>query len=423
MIKHILTAFLLIIFIGNAFGQDTNYAREIILKLSSEDFDGRGYVDEGDRKTARFIRDEFHKHGIKPLVDNYFQPFNININTFPESLNVKIDGKNLNPGTEFLVSCSSDSDNGNYELFWLNAKKGNLDSLKNIADKHDLSDKYVVTGNSEKKITEQNIFKAAGIIVLQKNLWWRISNGHQVNDFTVLKVKKSAIDPEEASEITVKIQNNFLKDYQTQNVLGYIPGKENPEKYFFITAHYDHLGRMGKQTYFPGGNDNASGISMMMDLARHYSVHPPDVSIVFIAFGAEETGLEGSQYFAKNMPLDKEKVMFSLNLDMVGTGSDGITVVNGKVLHNYFNTLAAINKKKDYLKKIRKRGEAANSDHHFLYKEGIPAFFFYTLGDEYQEYHNLADKGKNVPLTEYEALFNLIKDYISRFPLKNELIR
>ena len=422
MIKHILTALSLIIFYGNALGQDSNYAREIILKLSSEEFDGRGYVNHGERKAASFIRDGFQKHGLKPLVGNYFQPFKISINTFPGRLKVKIDGKNLNPGTEFLVNCSSDSDNGNYELFWLNTKKGKLDSLKKIAGKHDLSDKYVVTANSEKRITEQNIFKAAGVVVLQKNMWWHVSNGHQVKDFTVLKVKKSAIDLT-ASKIKVKIKNRFLEDYQTQNVLGYIPGKINPEKYFFITAHYDHLGRMGKRTYFPGGNDNASGIAMMMDLARHYSSHPPDVSIVFIAFGAEETGLDGSKYFAKNMPIDKEKVMFSLNLDMVGTGSDGITVVNGKVLHTHFNTLAAINKKQDYLKTIRKRGEAANSDHHFLYKEGIPAFFFYTLGEEYKEYHNLADKGKNVPLTEYEALFHLVTDYISRFPLKSELIR
>jgi len=95
---------------------------------------------------------------------------------------------------------------------------------------------------------------------------------------------------------------------------------------------------------------------MMMDLARYYSNNQPDVSVAFIAFGAEETGLDGSHYFSQNMPFAKDKVLFSLNLDMVGTGSAGINVVNGRILHEYFNTLIAINKEKDYLKNAFKAG-------------------------------------------------------------------
>jgi len=359
---------------------------------------------------------------VNPLTEGYFQPFTININTFPGKQMVKIGKKNLQPGTEFLINRSSESDKGKYELFWLNTEKGSLDSLVQVASGHDLTDKYVVTANSGRKVTEQNTFNAAGVIVLQKKLWWHISNGHQVKNFTVLKVKKSAID-KNADKIRVNIRNRFLEDYKTQNVLGYIPGRKHPEKFFFLTAHYDHLGKMGQEVYFPGGNDNASGTAMMMDMARHFSTNPPDVSIAFIAFGAEETGLHGSHYFSQNMPLPKDNVLFSLNLDMVGTGSDGINVVNGRILHEYFNTLIAINKEKDYLKKVGKRGEAANSDHYFLYKAGIPAFFIYTKGKEFREYHNLADKGEDVPLTAYENLFRLIKDYISQFPLKSDLIR
>lgn len=422
MKKYLLPAFFSVFLFTNAIGQNIDYARDIIHELSGEKFAGRGYVDHGNRKTARFIRKEFKTLGVRHLVDEYFQHFTIDINTFPEKLKVKIGGKKLEPGREFLVNCSSGSDKGKYKLFWLNTKKGKLDSLTKVAAKHDLSNKFVVTANSDKKITEENIFNAAGVIVLQKKLWWHVSNGHQVKNFTVLKVKKSAID-ENADKIRVNIRNEFLEDYKTQSVLGYIPGHKHPEKFFFVTAHYDHLGKMGQEVYFPGGNDNASGTAMMIDLARHFSENPPEISIAFIAFGAEETGLHGSHYFSQNMPFPKDKVLFSLNLDMVGTGSAGINVVNGRILHEYFNTLIAINKEKDYLKKVGKRGEAANSDHHFLYQEGIPAFFIYTKGKEFREYHNLADKGEDVPLTEYENLFKLIRDYIGKFPVKSELIR
>lgn len=422
MKTYFLTAVFLFSLFSDVIGQDTSYAREVIQKLSSQEFAGRGYVDQGDRKAARYIREAFKKHGVRPVVDEYFQHFTININTFPDKLKVRIGGKKLEPGSEFLVNCNSGSDKGKYNLFWLNAEEGNLDSLAKVAAKHDLSDKFVVTANPERKITEENFFNAAGIVVLQKKLWWHVSNGNQVKDFTVLKVKKTAID-EDADKIRLNIQNRFLENYKTQNVLGYIPGRKHPEKFFFVTAHYDHLGKMGPEVYFPGANDNASGTAMMMDLARYYSNNPPDISIVFIAFGAEETGLHGSRYFSQNIPFPKDNVLFSLNLDMVGTGSAGVNVVNGRILHEYFNTLIAINKKEDYLKKVGKRGGAANSDHYFIYKAGIPAFFIYTKGNEFREYHNLADKGEDVPLTEYENLFRLIKDYISQFPLKSDLIR
>ena len=421
MLKWLLPAFITIISFQNVVAQDKEYARETILKLSSEAFHGRGYAKHGNRKAARFIREEFKAHGLKPLEQNYYQPFNIDINTFPGKQTLRIQGKDLKPGEEFLVNCNSSADKGRYELFRLNTEEGDLDSLKSVAENHDLSDKYVLTANSDKAITENNVFDASGVVVLQEKLWWHISNGNHVDDFTVLKVKRSAIDTS-AKELKVHINNRFLESYQTQNVVGYIPGDKHPEKYFFLSAHYDHLGRMGENAYFPGGNDNASGVALMMDLARYFTENPPDFSIVFIAFGAEETGLEGSKYFSRHMPVDAEKVMFSLNLDMVGTGSDGIMVVNGKVLHSHFNRLAAINKAEDYVRKVDKRGEAAISDHYFIYKAGIPAFFVYTMGDEYREYHNLADKGKNVPLTEYEGVFRLLENYIGEFPLKNNYI-
>lgn len=81
-------------------------------------------------------------------------------------------------------------------------------------------------------------------------------------------------------------------------MVGYIQGTRKPDSMIVLTAHYDHLGGLGNATYFPGANDNASGISMLLSLARYYSNidHRPEYTMVFIAFGGEEVGLIGSQF-------------------------------------------------------------------------------------------------------------------------------
>ena len=94
---------------------------------------------------------------------------------------------------------------------------------------------------------------------------------------------------------------------------------------------------------------------------------------------------------------------------------DGITVVNSSIFSKAYNSLVTINNNKQYLKEVKKRGEACNSDHCPFYKKGVPAVFIYTMGRECSEYHNIDDKAENLPLTEYEDLFRLLTDFILAF--------
>src|SRR6201999_64747 len=102
-------------------------------------------------------------------------------------------------------------------------------------------------------------------------------------------------DYKTVDEIEVSVGAKFIRNYTSQNVIGYVKGKDNPDSFIVFTAHYDHLGQMGKKVYFPGANDNASGVAMLLSLARYYSKpeHKPKCSIVFIAFGGEEVALLG----------------------------------------------------------------------------------------------------------------------------------
>ncbi|WP_448636180.1 M28 family peptidase [Pedobacter panaciterrae] len=77
-----------------------------------------------------------------------------------------------------------------------------------------------------------------------------------------------------------------------------------------ITAHYDHLGGMGNKTYFPGANDNASGISFLLSLAKYYAANPQPYTMAFICFAGEEAGLLGSKYFTEYPLLALQKSGF-----------------------------------------------------------------------------------------------------------------
>ena len=195
---------------------------------------------------------------------------------------------------------------------------------------------------------------------------------------------------------------------------GISPEKYYPDSFVVFGAHYDHLGMMGSNTFFPGANDNGSGTAMLLDLAAYYAMpeNQPDYSIAFIFFSGEEAGLLGSEYYTEHPLFPLKNIKFMLNLDMVGTGSEGIKVVNGSIFKQEFEKLKALNEKGGYLKSVNERGEAANSDHYYFYKKEVKCFFIYTLGGEYKEYHTVGDKAAGLPLTKYTELFRLVCDFV-----------
>jgi hypothetical protein len=370
---------------------------------------GRGYVNDGDKIAAEFISNEFFKCGLISLGENYLQPFEIPINTFPDTVDVFVDDQKLIPGHDFVIFSSSPSVSGTFKLAWLLA-----DSAGNYSETiPDFSGKVVITDKNQKEFEKENSFHSAGIVFLMKDkVWWHVSNGKTVKDYFQLQVLSDKI-LKDAKTITIHSQSRYFENYPTQNVIGFVPGKLYPDSFFVFTAHYDHLGQMGMETYFPGANDNASGTALLLDLLRHFSKpeNQPDLSIAFMAFSAEEVGLLGSDYYVNHPLFPLKNIKFLINLDMIGSGSLGIKVVNGTIFKKEFEKLVKINSKNEYILTVSERGEAPNSDHYPFYAAGVPCFFIYTLGDECKEYHNIFDVSDNVPLTEYEDVFRLLVDF------------
>ncbi|NQX41813.1 M28 family peptidase [Pedobacter steynii] len=357
--------------------QDLQTARALLDTLTSKAMWGRGYTKNGMSKAADFISTSFKAYGLTPMDGETFkQPFSYPANTFPGKMNLRINGKTLVPGKDFIVMPESKGQEGQGKLF-------QKDSVTFI--------------NPEKRI----------ILVLKDKLTWSVAP--EQADYTGIEVLKTAIS-DQPETIELSIENQFNPEFQAANICGMVKGTSKPDSILVLSAHYDHLGGMGSDVYFPGANDNASGISFLMTLAQHYARHPQPYSIAFICFAGEENGLAGSKYFVEHPLLDLGKIKFLTNVDMVGTGETGITVVNASIHSKEFALLQQLNDKNKYLVKINPRGKAANSDHYFFTEKGVPAFFIYTQGG-ISAYHDVNDLAKTLPFTEYKDLFSLFLDF------------
>ncbi len=402
--KRFLILFTLLFFIYNlpSYSQDLKYAHKIIDTLCSPSMHGRGYANNGDKIAAKYIKDQFEGFKLKNFESGFYQGFHLSVNTFPETPRVSIDGKELIPGKDFIFNEKSGSSNGCFDLLFINNQIV-YDSLAYVLGNS--FDKYACVLNESflKGMTKHPVI----IILNKKKLTQDI--GSELIPMACIQVYDSLI-PKNAKKIKIKAVNRYVKNYQTQNIISYIKGSQYPDSFMVYSAHYDHLGQMGKDVYFPGANDNASGCAMLLNLAKYYSEHPPKYSVAFMAFGAEEAGLLGSKYYTEHPLFPLKQIKFLVNLDLVGTGDEGITVVNGAVLKNEFDALVKINEEKKYLKLVKPRAKAMNSDHYFFTEAGVKSFFIYTMGG-IKAYHDIYDRPETLPLTEFEDLFKLLVDF------------
>lgn len=394
-------------------------ARKMLNVICSEDYHGRAYALGGADKTAEFIEKHLKKYRLRKFDKNYFQDFTVKVNTFSGKNSLVLNGINLSPGVDYLFAPTSPSLSGKYSIAVINTTLINKPEKFKKFIQSDFTDKVILidtTGlhrknfnDAYKLIIERNILKAKAIIkVTRKNLTYKASQIQK--DFPLIILKKASL-PNNPKEINIEIESKYYRSFKTQNIIAYIKGKTDTSIVF--TAHYDHLGTMGKNVFFPGANDNGSGVVSLLTLAKYFSKQKKlKYNIVFLFFSGEELGLQGSYYYTKHPVFPLSKIKFLVNLDMVGSGDKGIKVVNGTVFKDQFETLIAINNKNKYLPDVKIRGKAANSDHYFFFEKGVPSIFIYTLGT-YKEYHNIYDSPERLPLSKFDGLMNLLIDFIN----------
>lgn len=409
--------------------------RKHLQELTSERMHGRGYVNNGIQNAEKYIQQKFESFQLQNLFDEGESSVTYPVNTFPDKLQLAVDGTQLTAGKDFMIDAISGGGTATLKCIPFNKKDlqdicagNNTSALKEkykskyvqnclIFDETDTTltskQKEIINDWITLDLVYSDIYNIGAIVkITNQKLTQNIAG--VCGNVPYFIVSDKSLKSKNIKTISFDVTQK-LDSVTTNNICYYIE-KEKTDKSIFFTAHYDHLGQFGPVTY-NGANDNASGVALMLTLAEYFQKHKDEipVNLYFIAFTGEELGMLGSKAFVNdNLYMNCDGCDFIINLDLVGTGDDGICVVNGKVFDKEMSLIQKINDENNYFKHIQVRGETCNSDHCPFYKKNIPSIYIYTKGGT-QAYHDINDNADQLPLTKFNELFNLLVKFVKEY--------
>jgi aminopeptidase YwaD len=414
--------------------QDTVLTRARIFAkdLASPAMYGRGYQKEGHRMAADYIAAHFENFGLYPAPKPadpskpYFQPVRVSINLVEGEQKLVVDGKTLRIGQDYIVNDASarcnlaglkvkDLGYGLPEQFNTSLKgtaivfRGGLP--EHIEKDPALKKKYAQVASDDVKLDFAHKMKVSAVIILRKKLTASLTQ--MPIDLPVVEVLEDRLPRKKPKKCDLIVTTQF-KTTHSQNVAGMVRGKLYPDSVIIVSAHYDHLGTQGEAIFY-GGNDNASGTSMLLSMAEHFSLpqNQPPFTMLFIAFTGEEAGLIGSrQYVEQNPLLPLANTKFILNLDLMANGDEGITAVAGLDYPADFARLQALNDSLKAVPVVKGRTNAPNSDHYWFIKNGVKGMFIYTLGGP-PHYHDVNDTYEEMRFSKYVEVRNLLIAFLN----------
>lgn len=392
--------------------------RHHIDRLAGPAMRGRGYVQHGRQRAAGYVAKTFKGLGLSPVGEahSYRQSYFFSVNAFPGAVQLGLDGHDLTPGIDYLVDAGSASFKGKE----LAVRSLDISGLSAAALATVLAqpgrcvwllrgtDSFCAHNAVSVRALPAALPAGCYIIPQMAKLMWTVAR--EQHEATVFYVREEALH--EPSFARVRVSARLRENAESENIIACVPGRV-ADSFIVFSAHYDHLGMMGKRTVFPGASDNASGTAMLLYLAEYYAKHPQRYTVVFIAFSGEEAGLMGSAWYVAHPLFPLNRIKFLTNVDIMGDATDGITVVNATEYPSQFSALNAVNDLHHYLPAIKSRGKAANSDHYHFAQAGVPAFFLYTNGGK-GYYHDVFDKPEAVTFYRVPAIALLLQDFVTR---------
>lgn len=201
--------------------------------------------------------------------------------------------------------------------------------------------------------------------------------------------------PDVRAEVAVNLE---IERRETQNVLGFLEGADPDlrDEVVVVGAHYDHVGVINGLIH-NGADDNASGTAGLLEIAEAFTElpTPPQRSVLFIAFSAEELGLLGSAFYVANPAFPLHKTIAMLNLDMISRNEeDDLTVIGSKRSRTLHELNIAANQ--EIRLNLKYDGERFfdRSDQANFAKHRIPVIFYNT--DIHPDYHRPSDDSHKI---------------------------
>lgn len=402
-----------------AAGQNIAHYKRVIKALSSAKYQGRGYAKDGANKAGKFLQKEFTKAGVDVVL---VQPFKLDINTFCGQMEMWADGRKLRAGVDFSMREYSPGIHGTFPVYHVDTL--NFDADRMFADlaKPENANCLVACEfwfTYRHKAAFSRLQKTGectntGLIYTWESpIKFFKAYGHYVIDKPILWVTPEAIDG--VKYVRAEVDNKFLKDYECFNVIAKVEGQRHDSCYVF-TAHYDHIGNLGRKIFYAGANDNASGTAAIVTLAEHYAKHRPPYDMYFIAFSGEDANLRGSTWYADHPVVPLRQIKYLFNIDMIGDNNPvQYCEVSDEGMRG-FSLFEQINDREHYFKSLHRGELAANSDHHPFATRHVPCIFLENeKGDAFQYYHTIFDTYKTVRFDSYEPVFRLVRDFVEQY--------
>ncbi|HEY1062397.1 MAG TPA: M28 family peptidase [Daejeonella sp.] len=433
------------------------YAAEINAKrtkkhlkvLASDKFEGRETGKRGAEMAVAYLASEFRKLKlIAPVKGSYLQDVEL-IETSIIVNSLEVNGSKLQYGTDFSFTGSGEAKTINAdEIIFIGS--GTESNLKNtaIADKVVLlkqdgesaeitrrlnfvkskKPKLIIAVNAAKTRTPHSHLSGASLSVkngiresipMRENTPGVIQIGSEIADKILSRSGKifeelNAGNGSQLVKVDVKLNYEPVKrELKSSNVLGYLEGTDLKDELLVYSAHYDHIGlnpEGGKDKVFNGADDDASGTSGVLAIARAFAKakkegNGPRRSILFLMFTGEEKNLLGSEYYSINPVFPFAKTITNLNVDMIGrigeeyqsspdstnycflVGADRLSTDLHKISENANAVYTRM--KIDYKHNAPDDQIYYWSDHYNFAKNGVPVIFYYN--GKHADYHKGSD--------------------------------
>jgi len=432
-----------------------------IRELASPEYGGRLVGSEGNKNTLQYVEEYFKKLDIEPAGENdtYHQNFDTMITQIDADPRFTIENMEGEPIEEFKMF-----EDYKFFTYWYGGGgrfKGDIlfvDKYLYDVPKELLKDKLVVMGTFDIRIKDVEYVLENGSrgilfrrtspydnldreLQLQKKIENTIKKGesiffgylgadayykmkHYSNYELIYKEIPKDIEIEKkllgnigiVERVTLKCDINY-PIVKSANILGRIDGKRKDE-YLVIGANIDHVGMGVDGKYFPGALNNASGVGMMLELARLVKSQKslPDRTIIFAGWNARENVAAGAQYYVKNplYPLEKTQV---INLECIGsTNNDDIIFESeenvGKILRSKIFQYSEDLKENEKLQIEVFESELGRwSDHMPFIEAKVPAI---NITDGHLNIHTYQDTIDNVSKVKLEKIGMVLVNYIKR---------
>ncbi|WP_264530733.1 M20/M25/M40 family metallo-hydrolase [Flavobacterium sp. N502540] len=454
--------------------------------LASDWMEGRGTTQKGAFLASEYIASMMELYQLVPYDTKlgYYQNFKIEEHTVKKAvLEIKKGSKEtflLSPQTDFQVTPIAKSLQKEAEVvfagYGLNLPKENYDDYKslNIKDKivvilkgfpghldstsvsYQKFKKYYPEENNLEEIKLQTAISkgASALIIIDCKKWVKFKKEtafHSLENSVITSIpvfelsksaaeklftgssislefieKKAAQKPSFASALLKKTKISFSIELQSQtfpvrNVLGMIPGKDTT-KTIIVGAHYDHLGILNDSIY-NGADDNASGVSGMLALAKKWSETKtkPPCTMLFASWTAEEMGLLGSEYFVQHLDSEKQKILLAINMDMISRSAPEdkthrILSIGTQKENDYLKEIANLSNtklSKPFTLDLWETNGHTGSDYASFTAKEIPIMTFFS--GFHDDYHSTRDTASKVDLDKIKDVLFIVNTSLLNF--------